>query len=118
MIRRQPRSTRTDTLYPYTTRFRSRWPRQPRLQRDARSDGKCDDRVQRDEPARRGGDQPPAICNPLVQDPAVRRLPSHRSEEHTSELQSLMRISYAFFCLQNKQPHTLPTTHITSNTYL
>src|SRR3546814_18032795 len=71
MIRRPPRSTRTDTLFPYTTLFRSRtssrasWP--PTASRRSR---------------RRG---------------------ASRSEEHTSELQSLMRISYAVFCLKKKK---------------
>src|SRR3546814_1259425 len=71
MIRRPPRSTRTDTLFPYTTLFRSR--------RSARDHG----------PQRPGG--------------AARQHPQHRSEEHTSELQSLMRISYAVFCLKKKR---------------
>src|SRR3546814_12438816 len=68
MIRRPPRSTRTDTLFPYTTLFRSRdWrPDQPQ---QARTDRKV----------------------------------WGRSEEHTSELQSLMRISYAVFCLKKKK---------------
>src|SRR3546814_2840378 len=69
MIRRPPRSTRTDTLFPYTTLFRSRAARRRRCGR------------------RRN---PPATAKPP------------RSEEHTSELQSLMRISYAVFCLKKK----------------
>src|SRR3546814_7061045 len=76
MIRRPPRSTRTDTLFPYTTLFRSL----PRFR--GRRHRRC-----------RGG--------------CVRRrgAPRHRlrSEEHTSELQSLMRISYAVFCLKKKK---------------
>src|SRR3546814_2965642 len=74
MIRRPPRSTRTDTLFPYTTLFRSY---QRIRQAPAGSRFQC--RAQHD----RGGDQA-------------------RSEEHTSELQSLMRISYAVFCLKKK----------------
>src|SRR3546814_4952131 len=83
MIRRPPRSTRTDTLFPYTTLFRS--------ERDI------------------------ALANGLAHDvlgrtldelpPQTRRLLTAihgRSEEHTSELQSLMRISYAVFCLKKK----------------
>src|SRR3546814_4466309 len=71
MIRRPPRSTRTDTLFPYTTLFRSPRP------------------------------------FPLAGGGKVRRRGSFRragsrSEEHTSELQSLMRISYAVFCLKKK----------------
>src|SRR3546814_3475163 len=72
MIRRPPRSTRTDTLFPYTTLFRSRV--------RARWD-----------PARR---RARAAYGRGV-----------RSEEHTSELQSLMRISYAVFCLKKKKQH-------------
>src|SRR3546814_10738268 len=83
MRRRPPRSTRTDTLFPYTTLFRStRW-----------------------HPSARNHSWSREIECPL-------RNPTHsgrtvRSEEHTSELQSLMRISYAVFCLKkkNKKPH-------------
>src|SRR3546814_7687699 len=94
MIRRPPRSTRTDTLFPYTTLFRSR-PARLRL---------CQ------------GPQGPAgalagIPRRLFRQPhgAARagggdgHPPSARSEEHTSELQSLMRISYAVFCLKKKK---------------
>src|SRR3546814_19473654 len=93
MIRRPPRSTRTDTLFPYTTLFRSTGlrrfpthsPRRPTrlfllqvlLRRENRR--------------------------------AFRLQPAWRSEEHTSELQSLMRISYAVFCLKKK---TIITTKI------
>src|SRR3546814_12400085 len=84
MIRRPPRSTRTDTLFPYTTLFRSL----RSASRPARS------------PADRAKPRPipPAVRS------APRRRPSDaaRSEEHTSELQSLMRISYAVFCLKKK----------------
>src|SRR3546814_2792880 len=81
MIRRPPRSTRTDTLFPYTTLFRS-------------------------------------LCTPLFVEHLAQSLAGvraqwqagerghpllHRSEEHTSELQSLMRISYAVFCLKKKK---------------
>src|SRR3546814_2735676 len=76
MIRRPPRSTRTDTLFPYTTLFRS-------YLRTARDDR---DRMA---PARRA---------------AAAFRGDERSEEHTSELQSLMRISYAVFCLKKKNP--------------
>src|SRR3546814_9580256 len=76
MIRRPPRSTRTDTLFPYTTLFRS----------VARRDGPAVGVVEG------AGDDP-------VEDPGA----VARSEEHTSELQSLMRISYAVFCLKKKK---------------
>src|SRR3546814_3198811 len=82
MIRRPPRSTRTDTLFPYTTLFRS--------EDDA-------------EPFR---DCPVPLGAAAARRPAClrfhRRRP-RRSEEHTSELQSLMRISYAVFCLKKKK---------------
>src|SRR3546814_2985346 len=92
MLRRPPKSTRTDTLFPYTTLFRS-----PTL----------------------------TLSRPIVAigapvgayyDEVARRLrtraivpPHARSEEHTSELQSLMRISYAVFCLKKKKKHTIST---------
>src|SRR3546814_4185075 len=101
MIRRPPRSTRTDTLFPYTSSsdldagnaipvrahrlFRRRPPRPCR---------------------RHAGLQP-------RRDPA-RHLDAERSEEHTSELQSLMRNSYAVFCLKKKKNKL--TTHNTDNT--
>src|SRR3546814_6555726 len=116
MILRPPRSTRTDTLFPYTTLFRSsrrirnrlrrdetHWPQQvfrhsrPKTIRERRKPGysgsrfgcRCEGRC---------------YCN------------NPRSEEHTSELQSLMRISYAVFCLKKQKYITpLPTyqyTHI------
>src|SRR3546814_3228829 len=85
MIRRPPRSTRTDTLFPYTTLFRSL--------------GEV------------GGHQHLGRCSmrayhrrhQFAQARAVQRGNLHRSEEHTSELQSLMRISYAVFCLKKKK---------------
>src|SRR3546814_2024036 len=82
MIRRPPRSTRTDTLFPYTTLFRSPG------RSTARSAG------------RRGGSAGrPHAANDVIRYP-------FRSEEHTSELQSLMRISYAVFCLKKKNHRT------------
>src|SRR3546814_4256442 len=100
MIRRPPRSTRTDTLCPYTTLFRSLvkavhrpghvmgWnpsPPQPGLQifeTRVADNGQC---------------HRPVPCEMSEMD--------DRSEEHTSELQSLMRISYAVFCLKKKTSH-------------
>src|SRR3546814_5428701 len=98
MIRRPPRSTRTDTLFPYTTLFRSR----PQLfvrchsLRDAQ-------RAFRSYP--RGPGRWRAPVPGLAADGADRGSDevTHRSEEHTSELQSLMRISYAVFCLKKKK---------------
>src|SRR3546814_4674712 len=137
MLRRPPRSTRTDTLFPYTTLFRSRLaPRRSRRRRDRRAPPAC--RALPD--AGRGGRRAalphqaraalvvrsrtdglavrPAARHPAAAVggaagllPQARRLidrllspfrfraaPGTRSEEHTSELQSLMRISYAVFC--------------------
>src|SRR3546814_3860281 len=90
MIRRPPRSTRTDTLFPYTTLFRSQCRRRlcrllARAGRGAARDGAG-----------------------IARRARTRRVRALRSEEHTSELQSLMRISYAVFCLKkkNKQKST------------
>src|SRR3546814_10689649 len=106
MIRQPPRSTRTDTLFPYPTLFRSR------------NSGKL--------PLENGGDFIP-FCHDVIQQQSlfsggskrflqqmeILRINGHglvrqhiqagRSEEHTSELQSLMRISYAVFCLNKKK---------------
>src|SRR3546814_3673862 len=99
MIRRPPRSTRTDTLCPYTTLFRS-------FAESAAHGGKAD---QRDAvPAQGHEPGPGAPAHPRA--PEAGRHPRcgqasfglSRSEEHTSELQSLMRISYAVFCLKKK----------------
>src|SRR3546814_4519116 len=103
MFRRPPRSTRTDTLFPYTTLFRSngsglsRIDPRPAADRGDAATGRNafpSDARQRIEAARRsdGGDE--------ARRDAPRR---NRSEEHTSELQSLMRISYAVFCLKTKK---------------
>src|SRR3546814_2343449 len=86
MIRRPPRSTRTDTLFPYTTLFRSRG-------RAATLLARLLSRAHGAEPAVPDGGRP--------QHPGVGRT-QYRSEEHTSELQSLMRTSYAVFCLKKK----------------
>src|SRR3546814_8935746 len=95
MIRRQPRSTRADTLFPYTTLFRSRG-----------RQGRVGDFLYRAGRFRTGG-RPQDVRRRKLSDPAPAtvggRLPRRRSEEHTSELQSLMRISYAVFCLKNKK---------------
>src|SRR3546814_7105706 len=101
MIRRPPRSTRTDTLFPYTTLFRS-----------------------------------PCLTFDVLEEAVVRKVPHSsvppdifwgrqyrltRSEEHTSELQSLMRISYAVFCLKkkkNKHSTHIQIEKINSTTYM
>src|SRR3546814_2893865 len=102
MIRRPPRSTRTDTLFPYTTLFRSIHARIER--QDASVDGGSD------------GERLLAYCRSIEPAYCVMGAYGHgrireslfggvtrRSEEHTSELQSLMRISYAVFCLKKKK---------------
>src|SRR3546814_7673630 len=87
MIRQPPRSTRTDTLFPYTTLFRS-------------------GEVVRTTMVRRAfetlSDVPTRLFAFSDDMDGLRKVPD-RSEEHTSELQSLMRISYAVFCLKKKQ---------------
>src|SRR3546814_7705417 len=99
MIRLPPRSTRTDTLFPYTTLFRSS--------------------SSRIEPAALVICASAVPCAPVI---------AARSEEHTSELQSLMRISYAVFCLKKKkitnrnmlyrEHHSLPHCYTTNNRYI
>src|SRR3546814_6466954 len=91
MIRRPPRSTRTDTLFPYTTLFRSQCVsiRTRRGEEDERPSAGISRKDQRRLADR--GNRPDD------------RIGQGRSEEHTSELQSLMRTSYAVFCLKKKQ---------------
>src|SRR3546814_4629622 len=120
MCRRPPRSTRTDTLFPYTTLFRSDGPELVAVTQDV---GQAHESID----AKFEGTELTVAFNPeyLLQGievapgdevtiesvdalkPALLRAPEHpeflyRSEEHTSELQSLMRISYAVFCLKKK----------------
>src|SRR3546814_6533426 len=92
MIRRPPRSTRTDTLFPYTTLFRSR----PRVAHAHRARPVFVMLDVRHHPHRHAG----AVGPRQLRAAHDRRI---RSEEHTSELQSLMRISYAVFCLKKKK---------------
>src|SRR3546814_973424 len=101
MIRRPPRSTRTDTLFPYTTLFRSLDDRTRMLaaiSHDLRTPlTRLQLRAERiaDQELREG------MLREIAQ--VTRMLDFTRSEEHTSELQSLMRISYAVFCLKKKK---------------
>src|SRR3546814_9010876 len=91
MIRRPPRSTRTDTLFPYTTLFRSHCVRRQIVR--ARLV------LAHEHPHEAGvGARAADIADVAVFDGEL-----NRSEEHTSELQSLMRISYAVFCLKKKK---------------
>src|SRR3546814_4347893 len=107
MIRRPPRSTRTDTLFPYTTLFRSGfvsiWSVEKRIRLRHWSIGELANlfaelRGERtlapQQTARSGRSKPPS---------SILAEMHWRSEEHTSELQSLMRISYAVFCLKKKK---------------
>src|SRR3546814_9050229 len=111
MIRRPPRSTRTDTLFPYTTLFRS-WP------------------VSMPGTLNSGRLTCSVFTVPITQPPgpyrseflkarfllvhlSCKRIKLPRSEEHTSELQSLMRISYAVFCLKKKKQYN--TTKLTTS---
>src|SRR3546814_9463947 len=131
MIRRPPRSTRTDTLFPYTTLFRSvaagssspasrssspPMP-SPEYRSALRSEAQCLSpemalRRWRSDARTDSAAQVPDITE-YTQNCQSRQneiflsysLPGGRSEEHTSELQSLMRISYAVFCLTKKNTH-------------
>src|SRR3546814_3312836 len=119
MIRRTPRSTRTDTRFPYTTLFRS-WhldedyrrsqravrprpvaERRGALARSVEPDAGGRDRRPVDRLSRRQGSERPQV-----------RSQATRSEEHTPELQSLMRISYAVFCLKKKNKSTVQIRNI------
>src|SRR3546814_8581262 len=111
MIRRPPRSTRTDTLFPYTTLFRSVWRNAWQATGSERSPGYLPDRERR-RLERRSSWRGAAQWPPLR--PRIRRHEG-RSEEHTSELQSLMRISYAVFCLKKKTIQINNYTHMLLN---
>src|SRR3546814_4553784 len=106
MIRRPPRSTRTDTLFPYTTLFRA-------VAEQGNGNGVGGDHIPVTIhqiggtcelidalPERSGDERRTTAFKCWVLPPRKRK---HRSEEHTSELQSLMRISYAVFCLKKKK---------------
>src|SRR3546814_4640691 len=112
MIRRPPRSTRTDTLFPYTTLFRSRsgadcvsWHFHLPTARD----------LAHSQPKRCASPTKPEIkaAHQQYDGNQVEDTPDNleRSEEHTSELQSLMRISYAVFCLKKKKQKKICTLH-------
>src|SRR3546814_4103805 len=103
MIRRPPRSTRTDTLFPYTTLFRS-------------DQFGIAAREPVDQPFERQLRPPRPVAAPMREQRGRKTRiaddAAMRSEEHTSELQSLMRISYAVFCLKkNKKPHKKHLIH-------
>src|SRR3546814_10045773 len=112
-IRRPPRPTRTDTLFPYTTLFRSESPPGPGFLPRQGSGYillATSTQVRRSDPVR--------ACIGLTSHRRARSSPrrkhQRRSEEHTSELQSLMRISYAVFCLKKKNKIQTSKTFSTS----
>src|SRR3546814_1391295 len=100
MIRRPPRSTRTDTLFPYATLFRSPLADTGLDPLPQRVIGQGGQDLVGD--ALLGAQAPEAGVGALVDERRQHERPGERSEEHTSELQSLMRISYAVFCLKKK----------------
>src|SRR3546814_4894902 len=118
MIRRPPRSTRTDTLFPYTPLFRA--PRDRHIAAHRRGLGRRGPRERRPRRDVRGR-RAAAQLEPRAQAAAVRRRAAGhaplgrglegRSEEHTSALQSLLRISYAVFCLKKKKNTNTRSTH-------
>src|SRR3546814_4371906 len=107
MIRRPPRSTRTDTLFPYTTLFRS-------------TDQLGVESVEVDRPHEQHQDQVGQQVGLVAVSESRAGLDERlaRSEEHTSELQSLMRISYAVFCLKKtkSKQHSIPPITYTRHT--
>src|SRR3546814_19145513 len=105
MIRRPPRSTLTDTLFPYTTLFRSEVVAQHRrmLQHRARDLDGGVPRQDLDDPAHHVRRRIGGILDRFGEARAHLLGRVQRSEEHTSELQSLMRISYAVFCLKKQK---------------
>src|SRR3546814_3409458 len=110
MIRRPPRSTRTDTLFPYTTLFRSEvLPEGVPLAEVA--GGAHAEVLAHRRPHPVGGDGVARVELTPVGDVEHDPVALLRSEEHTSELQSLMRISYAVFCLKKKKKKTTITQH-------
>src|SRR3546814_6333816 len=117
MIRRPPRSTRTDTLFPYTTLFRSQPSTVPPIFTPS---------PLRFAPLRQRENRLPrrplrgrfAVVDPARPPPGATSSFARRSEEHTSELQSLMRISYAVFCLKKKKTKNIAQSILPSlNTY-
>src|SRR3546814_4627198 len=116
MIRRPPRSKRTDTLFPYTTLFRFIMARKRRPLIMLSSLTVLGGRVQA-ECMTRGAAACSNKSHIICEAPQLIRLIHRRTEEHTSELQSLMRISYAVFCLKKKNRHiTHLISHLNRNT--
>src|SRR3546814_5130527 len=118
MVRLPPRSTRPYTLFPYTTLFRS-WTR-PRPMPWNCATRHCTRCARSISPRSRCASLLATLSNDATEpfaEIAVKPLPDPRSEEHTSELQSLMRISYAVFCLKKKKYTTHHTPHLQHNTH-
>src|SRR3546814_10123764 len=125
MIRRPPSSTRTDTLFPYTTLFRSRRDDDGLARHCARVRGPASWRTRQGIPTRAGKGPPPRVHRRRrARSPGAHRTAAvgrtgrlgsrgHvgevRSEEHTSELPSLMRLSYALFALKKKKAYSRHT---------
>src|SRR3546814_6831679 len=110
MVRRPPRSTRTDTLLPYTTLFRSKMPRARPARPVERVSSHVPGAVGRAErmPTRTRT----ALARPTEATSGVSERATARSEEHTSELQSLMRTSYAVFRLKKKKTKKRKRKHV------
>src|SRR3546814_10698880 len=107
MTPRPPRSTRTDTLFPYTTRFRSfmepAGPRSRRASRDSWFGASATATRPQSRPETAAATAGLRHSAATVRQASARPAARAKSEEHTSELQSLMRISYAVFCLKKKK---------------
>src|SRR3546814_3069481 len=114
MMRRPPRSTRTDTRLPYPTRCRAA-PSQDRAMPDASSGLARTAQIVRFLLKYRSAGVFTGLdldaASPSPEPPPTEGKPEDRSEEHTSELQSLMRTSYAVFCLKNKSHQQYSTNH-------
>src|SRR3546814_2611928 len=111
MIRRPPRSTRTDTLFPYTTLFRSQPadgmpPVGRQLGQGLQDEGPLGQPGMRQHQPACTIDDTVVVGQQIQVEGTARIGHAARSEEHTSELQSLMRISYAVFCLKKKKQTT------------
>src|SRR3546814_6302889 len=116
MIRLPPRSTRTDTLFPYTTLFRSGVAKEmPAFGAEAKGAMAARGKKSR-EHAGEEGREGRALGGGQPREHRIGDILGRRSEEHTSELQSLMRISYAVFCLKKKNKEPTCTQHTSKNT--
>src|SRR3546814_9700513 len=129
MIRRPPRSTRTDTLFPHTTLFRSHHGQRTRTEQRRQPLAAAGKLVEHGRPQcridqfalLRAGGRVVGVGIAMLQHDRVGGMRRQgcsqvglRSEEHTSELQSLMRISYAVFCLKKKNINTKQTNSNTT----